>query len=60
MQQANVGAGDGGDGRPLTVTGMLKEIQTLKDKFKNEDEEELSPYHDLSKASVLQECRVFN
>eukprot|EP00904_Undaria_pinnatifida_P003330 jgi/Undpi1/12999/HiC_scaffold_7.g02663.m1 len=61
------GGGGGGAGgfddrgeRPLTVTSVLKEFQGLKDKFKNEDEDDFSPYQDLEKATVLQECRVFS
>ena len=37
-----------------------QELQTIKDKFKNDDEEVYSPYGDLEKASVLQECRIFH
>ncbi|EWM22302.1 coatomer subunit gamma, partial [Nannochloropsis gaditana] len=44
----------------LTVSNVMKEIQVLKDKFKNDDEDHFSPYQDLEKASVLQECRVFH
>ncbi len=92
---------DGG----LTVSNVMKEIQVLKDKFKNDDEDHceyiththgvdekrrmrmsrqqaanrsnppthhysthpsspslslVSPYQDLEKATVLQECRVFH
>ncbi|CAM9626678.1 unnamed protein product [Scytosiphon promiscuus] len=46
--------------KPITVTSVLKEFQGLKDKFKNEDEDDFSPYQDLEKATVLQECRVFS
>lgn len=46
--------------RALTMSNVMKEIQTLKDKFKSEDDEQLSPYQDLEKATVLQECRVFH
>ena len=31
--------GEGEEGGGLSVSGMIKEIQGLKDKFKNEDEE---------------------
>eukprot|EP00614_Pseudopedinella_elastica_P025042 CAMPEP_0172623630 /NCGR_PEP_ID=MMETSP1068-20121228/130491_1 /TAXON_ID=35684 /ORGANISM="Pseudopedinella elastica, Strain CCMP716" /LENGTH=948 /DNA_ID=CAMNT_0013432273 /DNA_START=44 /DNA_END=2890 /DNA_ORIENTATION=- len=44
----------------LTVSSMIKEIQGLKDKFKDEDEELPSPFADLEKATVLQECRCFS
>jgi len=44
----------------LTVSSMIKEIQGLKDKFKDEDDEMPSPFQDLEKATVLQECRCFN
>ena len=42
MGGGNGGGGAGGfDGeRPLTVTSVLKEFQGLKDKFKNEDEDD--------------------
>lgn len=47
--------------KPLAAT-ILQEIQNLKDKFKNEDDdtEKESPYQHLEKATVLQECRVFH
>jgi len=44
----------------LSVGSMIKEIQSLKDKFKSEDKPVESPFQDLEKATVLQECRVFN
>jgi coatomer protein complex subunit gamma len=83
----------GGEPRALTVSNVIKEIQVLKDKFKNDDEDHcksahathvlasdwvgrgvysaaffspqlhtaaVSPYQDLEKATVLQECRVFH
>lgn len=56
-QQGEEGA-NGGAG--LTVSSMIKEIQGLKDKFKDEDIEVPSPFQDLEKATVLQECRCFN
>jgi len=49
---------DGGSG--LTLSSMVKEIQGLKDKFKREDTCSPSPFSDLEKATVLQECRVFS
>jgi len=51
------------DATPKPVSAMiLQEIQNLKDKFKNEDDEQEkeSPYQHLEKATVLQECRVFH
>lgn len=51
--------GMGGD-KQLTMSNVMKEFQGLKDKFKNEDEDDYSPYQDLEKATVLQECRVFS
>lgn len=53
MNDMGGGGGGGGAGgfddrgeRPLTVTSVLKEFQGLKDKFKNEDEDdcECLPY----------------
>lgn len=45
MNDMGGGGGGGGAGgfdgeRPLTVTSVLKEFQGLKDKFKNEDEDD--------------------
>eukprot|EP00620_Florenciella_sp_RCC1587_P018520 CAMPEP_0182559454 /NCGR_PEP_ID=MMETSP1324-20130603/2569_1 /TAXON_ID=236786 /ORGANISM="Florenciella sp., Strain RCC1587" /LENGTH=950 /DNA_ID=CAMNT_0024771715 /DNA_START=30 /DNA_END=2882 /DNA_ORIENTATION=+ len=48
------------EGAGLTVSSMIKEIQGLKDKFKDEDVEVPSPFQDLEKATVLQECRCFH
>ncbi|GMH77562.1 hypothetical protein TrST_g5707 [Triparma strigata] len=45
---------------PLTTAGLMREITVLKEKFKGEDEETYSPYADLEKATVLQECRIFH
>ena len=36
---------------------MLREVQDLAEKFKEEDEQYISPYAQLEKASVLQEAR---
>lgn len=46
---------------PLTAT-LIQEFQSLKDKFKNEDDgpERDSPYMHLEKATVLQESRIFH
>jgi len=41
--------------------GLLREVQDLAEKFKDEDMEAyVSPYANLEKAAVLQEARVFN
>ena len=49
------------DDAPLTMAGMMKEVQVLADKFKAEDDEVyVSPYAYLEKAAVLQEARCFN
>eukprot|EP00613_Pedinella_sp_CCMP2098_P069013 CAMPEP_0171904352 /NCGR_PEP_ID=MMETSP0993-20121228/4009_1 /TAXON_ID=483369 /ORGANISM="non described non described, Strain CCMP2098" /LENGTH=648 /DNA_ID=CAMNT_0012535189 /DNA_START=108 /DNA_END=2050 /DNA_ORIENTATION=- len=53
-------APEGEDPAALTVSSMIKEIQGLKDKFKDEDEVAPSPFQDLEKATVLQECRCFS
>lgn len=52
---------DSEGGKPLSAT-ILQEFQNLKDKFKNEDEnqEKESPYQHLEKATVLQESRIFH
>jgi len=40
---------------------MMREVQSMADKFKAEDEEQYySPYAHLEKATVLQEARIFN
>lgn len=41
---------------------LLKELQQVAEKFKDEDEEELfiSPYAHLEKSAVLQEARIFH
>jgi len=39
---------------------MLREVQDLAEKFKEEDEQYISPYAQLEKAAVLQEARVFH
>ena len=36
---------------------MLREVQDLAEKFKEEDEQYISPYAQLEKAAVLQEAR---
>ena len=48
-------------GQPLGVAGLLREVQDLAEKFKDEDGEVyISPYSNLEKAAVLQEARIFN
>jgi coatomer protein complex subunit gamma len=43
------------------MSGMLKEVQELAEKFKvEEDEAYVSPYAQLEKAAVLQEARIFH
>lgn len=43
------------------MSAMLKEVQDLADKFKvEEDEQYISPYAHLEKATVLQEARIFH
>mmetsp|Transcript_2554 Transcript_2554/g.5373 ORF Transcript_2554/g.5373 Transcript_2554/m.5373 type:complete len:944 (-) Transcript_2554:213-3044(-) len=39
---------------------MLREVQDLAEKFKEDDEQYISPYAQLEKAAVLQEARVFH
>eukprot|EP00537_Pseudo-nitzschia_pungens_P002638 CAMPEP_0172358800 /NCGR_PEP_ID=MMETSP1060-20121228/3068_1 /TAXON_ID=37318 /ORGANISM="Pseudo-nitzschia pungens, Strain cf. cingulata" /LENGTH=945 /DNA_ID=CAMNT_0013080151 /DNA_START=148 /DNA_END=2985 /DNA_ORIENTATION=+ len=39
---------------------MFREVQDLAEKFKEEDEQYISPYAHLEKAAVLQEARVFH
>ncbi len=36
---------------------MLREVQDLAEKFKEDDEQYISPYAQLEKAAVLQEAR---
>lgn len=45
----------------MGMSAMLKEVQDLADKFKvEEDEQYISPYAQLEKATVLQEARIFH
>lgn len=37
--------------------GFLREVQDLAEKFKEDDEQYISPYAHLEKAAVLQEAR---
>jgi len=39
---------------------MLREVQDLAEKFKEDDDQYISPYAQLEKAAVLQEARVFH
>jgi len=51
--------GDNGEGNG--GGGLLRELQDLGEKFKvEEDEQYISPYAHLEKATVLQEARVFH
>lgn len=52
---------EGEGDRPL-ATALLNEFKTLRDKLKNDDDNDYadSPYQNLEKATVLQECRVFH
>mmetsp|Transcript_8044 Transcript_8044/g.13313 ORF Transcript_8044/g.13313 Transcript_8044/m.13313 type:complete len:951 (-) Transcript_8044:149-3001(-) len=50
-----------GEQNGMGMTAMLKEVQELADKFKvEEDEQYISPYAQLEKATVLQEARIFH
>lgn len=52
--------GDTGNGK-MGMSSMLKEVQELAEKFKvEEDEQYVSPYAHLEKATVLQEARIFH
>jgi len=43
------------------MSNMIKEVQSLAEKFKTEDDEHfVSPYANLEKAQVLQEARIFH
>lgn len=43
------------------MSNMIKEVQSLAEKFKTEDDENfVSPYANLEKAQVLQEARIFH
>ena len=45
----------------MGMGSMLKEVQDLAEKFKSEDDENyISPYAHLEKATVLQEARIFH
>ena len=49
------------NGAPMGMSAMIKEVQDLADKFKvEEDEQYISPYAHLEKATVLQEARIFH
>jgi len=54
-------ADEGENAGPLGMSAMLKEVQDLADKFKvEEDEQYISPYAQLEKATVLQDARIFH
>jgi hypothetical protein len=57
--QQRLTMGDGQDQNgAMGMSSMLKEVQELADKFKvEEDEQYISPYAHLEKATVLQEAR---
>jgi hypothetical protein len=57
--QERVTMGDGLEQNgAMGMSSMLKEVQELADKFKvEEDEQYISPYAHLEKATVLQEAR---
>lgn len=47
-----------GENGPMGMASMMREVQELADKFKvEEDEQYISPYAHLEKATVLQEAR---
>lgn len=61
MTDPNDDNNGGGGGGPMGMSSMLKEVQELADKFKvEEDEQYVSPYAQLEKATVLQEARIFH
>lgn len=43
LKASNAGA-EGGEDSSLSVSSMIKEIQGLKDKFKDDDQEQPSPF----------------
>lgn len=52
--------GDQGNGE-MGMSSMLKEVAELAEKFKvEEDDQYISPYAQLEKATVLQEARIFH
>lgn len=53
--------GDSGQNGEMGINSMLKEVQELAEKFKTEEDEQyVSPYAHLEKATVLQEARIFH
>ncbi len=44
VQVSTVDSGGSEDSSTLTVSSMIKEIQGLKDKFKDDDQEQPSPF----------------
>ncbi|TDH65130.1 uncharacterized protein CCR75_000650 [Bremia lactucae] len=53
--------GSGGDssrsGSSMTISSVMADI---KEKFKNDEEEQISPFQGLDKATVLQETKIFS
>jgi len=61
MEQPGTANGQQGDEGPMGMASVMKEVQELADKFKvEEDEQYISPYAHLEKATVLQEARIFH
>jgi coatomer protein complex subunit gamma len=53
--------GDSGQNGEMGMSYMLKEVQEIAEKFKTEEDEQyISPYAHLEKATVLQEARIFH
>mmetsp|Transcript_9952 Transcript_9952/g.15344 ORF Transcript_9952/g.15344 Transcript_9952/m.15344 type:complete len:962 (+) Transcript_9952:175-3060(+) len=60
MDQGMANGQGEGEG-PMGMASVMKEVQELADKFKvEEDEQYISPYAHLEKATVLQEARIFH
>jgi coatomer protein complex subunit gamma len=52
---------DSGQNGEMGMSYMLKEVQDIAEKFKvEEDDQYVSPYAQLEKATVLQEARIFH
>ncbi len=48
------------EGNPSLVGTFMKELSSMREKFKDEDSEYETSFQHLEKAAVLQECRKFN
>ena len=48
------------EGNPSLVGTFMRELSSMREKFKDEDAEYEAAFQHLEKASVLQECRKFN